>query len=99
MQRRTWACVLLLAMACGPKSGEGGGGDDTTPKVEAQRKSTEALLQELHTAAGCGTPEKRVWCAAADGWATGTAAELPKGKALFVGVSVGLLDDEAVGEM
>jgi len=51
--------------------------------------ATEAILGDLHTAARCADRRspRRHWCIAADGWATGTPADLPVGKVL-IGVTL-----------
>ncbi len=54
----------------------------------AKRKNpdpTMRVLADLHVAAGCDDKASphRVWCIAADGWATGTPAKLPMGKVLL----------------
>lgn len=58
----------------------------------AKRKNpdpTMRALADLHVAAGCDdkASPQRVWCIAADGWATGTPAKLPMGKVL-VGLTI-----------
>lgn len=50
---------------------------------------TMRVLADLHVAAGCDEKASphRLWCLAADGWATGTPAKLPMGKVL-IGVTI-----------
>jgi hypothetical protein len=60
--------------------------------VAAKRRNpdpTMRILGDLHVAAGCDDPAspQRVWCIAADGWATGTPGKLPMGKVL-IGVTI-----------
>jgi len=59
-----------------------------------------AQLAELAKAANCDDPASpmRVWCIAATGWATGTAAALPDGDATLPGLTVELEDGKPVGD-
>lgn len=58
-----------------------------------------AQLADLAKAANCDDPASpmRVWCIAATGWATGTAAALPEGDATMPGLTVELEDGKPVG--
>ncbi len=59
-----------------------------------------AQLAELAKAANCDDPASpmRVWCIAATGWASGTAAALPDGDATMPGLTVELEDAKPVGD-
>ncbi len=59
-----------------------------------------AQLAALAKAARCDDPASpmRVWCIAATGWATGTAAALPAGDAALPGLTVELEDGKPVGD-
>lgn len=81
---RTVLAALLLGCASAPAPLP-----QTVPAVPRQSADAlvSALLPRLGRAAHC--PSKRVWCIAAEGWATGIAADLPEAGVL-VGVTVAL---------
>ncbi|MBN1773977.1 MAG: hypothetical protein JXB32_22145 [Deltaproteobacteria bacterium] len=62
------------------------------PTLEDAAERIAARLGELATAAQCARPDSssRNWCVAAQGWATGTAAELPVGGSALLGLSLTL---------
>jgi hypothetical protein len=67
----------------------------------AEPVSQEALLAQLHTAAGCPseTAPQRVWCVAADGFATGTRGTLPTTAQPLLGVTVEVEPGRSASDM
>lgn len=66
--------AVALALAAAPASAK-----------RARPDPTRTVLADLHVAASCDDAKSplRLWCIAADGWATGTAGKLPMGKVLL----------------
>jgi hypothetical protein len=69
----------------------------TAPPVSRDERIKE-LLDGVNKAADCANPESnfKSWCLAAQGWATGTAAELPLGGSALLGLTVTLGTDEPI---
>ena len=70
------------------------------PRIaRADPATTARLLGELSKGARCtdATSPWRPWCIAADGWASGQVASLPKGKAL-VGITIEIEDGASVAD-
>lgn len=87
------ALGLLVAASC---SGKSGGPDPVEPDRPAPAGNLEArMLARLKVAAECGAGarEHAHWCTVAEGWATGTAAELPDGDHVWVGLSLALVEE------
>jgi hypothetical protein len=62
------------------------------PTIDGAAERIAARLGELATAANCSQPDSAVrnWCLVAQGWAAGTAAELPVGGTALLGVTLTL---------
>jgi hypothetical protein len=80
---------LLLVTACG---GAAAPRPDLPPSSARlpEEELVTTMLARLGAAAGC-PGSGRVWCIAADGWAAGSAPDLPGGDRVLVGVSIGLM--------
>jgi hypothetical protein len=92
---------LILGMilaACGPKATPEPEEPTPPPPKTSGAELTAKMLGQLKTTVGCpsATAPLRVWCIAADGWATGTAAPFPDGEHVYAGLSAGLIEDESI---
>lgn len=97
LQLLLFLAVPRLSAACGPKAEPEPVPPPRPPRTSGAELITK-ILGQVHDSAGCPseTAPHRVWCIAADGWATGTAADLPSGSHLFVGLSAGFIEDESI---
>jgi hypothetical protein len=94
MTRAPLLIVALLATACPNKPAP----PDPDPIVAPPTPTGDLparMLRRLSVAAECssGSGVQRHWCAAADRWDSGVAGELPAGANVFVGLSLGLLEE------
>ncbi len=89
--------IPRILTACGPKAGPEPPPPPPPPRTTGAELIAK-MLGELGQTASCpsASAPHRVWCIAADGWATGTPADFPAGSRAFVGLSAGLIEDESI---
>lgn len=84
------ALLALLVAACGPRPS--GGAEEPAGRPVATGDLETRMLARLEKAA-CAERDFAHWCTIARGWASGTAADLPDGDHIWVGLSLALVEE------